>query len=469
MGKILAGYLMPHPPIILKEIGRGKEREIQDTIKAMEEVARDIKSKEPKTIILITPHGPVFSDAIAISVEAELKGNMASFGAEQVKMIKDNDLELSKKIIKYATNKKIFCAMLDEQLAGEYKISTSLDHGTIVPLYFVDKEYMDYRLIHITYGLLSSEDLYSFGKSIQEAVEEGEKDVVVIASGDLSHKLKEDGPYGYNPAGETFDRLIIDSIENLEIERIVSIDRHLCEEAGECGMASIGIMLGACDGYEISSRVISYEGPFGVGYGVAKLEVGKYNGDRELVDKLYDRKRDRIKKIRDKEDEYVKLARFSLEYYLKNESIMKLPQNISQELLDNKNGVFVSIEKDGNLRGCIGTIRPTTENVAKEIIENAIKAGTEDSRFLPVDEDELDELVYSVDILMKPEPVTSLEELNPQKYGVIVSLDRRIGLLLPNLEGVDTSEKQISIALRKAGIGAEEEYNIQRFKVIRHR
>jgi len=468
MGKVLAGYLMPHPPIIFKEIGRGEEKKIQSTIDAMEEVARDIKSKKPKTIILITPHGPVFSDAIAISIKSQLEGDMASFGAEQIKLVKDNNLELSNRIIEYAKKRKLFCAMINDELASEYNISTKLDHGTIVPLHFVDKEYIHYRLIHITYGLLSNEDLYSFGKSVQEAVEEGEEDVVIIASGDLSHKLKKEGPYGYNPAGEKYDSLIINLIENLEIEKILAIDRSLCEEAGECGMRSINIMLGACDGYEISSKVFSYEGPFGVGYGVAKLEVLERNRDRELINKLYEGRRNRIAKIRMSEDEYVKLARTSLEYYIKNERKMQVPEEISEELINNKNGVFVSIKKDGSLRGCIGTIRATTKNVAQEIIENAIKAGTEDPRFFPVEEDEIEDLVYSVDILLDPEPVTSLDDLDEKKYGVIVSLDKRSGLLLPNLEGVDTVEEQIRIALRKAGISPNEGYNIQRFEVIRH-
>ncbi len=468
MGKIVAGYLMPHPPIILKEIGGGKEKEIQSTIDGMEEVAKNIKEKMPKTIILITPHGPVFSDAVAISFKSQLEGNMASFGAEQVKIVKDNDLELANRIIKYANEKNIPCAMIDDELAKEYKISTELDHGAMVPLYFVDKEYIHYRLIHITYGLLPNEDLYSFGKSIQEAVEEGEEDIVVIASGDLSHKLKEDGPYGYNSAGEEYDSLIISLIENLEVEKIIDIDRNLCEEAGECGMRSIDIMLGSCDGYEISSKIISYEGPFGVGYGVAKLEIHNKHRERQLLDKLYKAQKDKIADIRRKEDEYVKLARESLENYIKNGNMIETPKEIHGELINDKKGVFVSIKKDGELRGCIGTIGATTQNVAREIIENAIKAGTEDPRFYPVEEEELKYLIYSIDVLMSPEPIKSLENLDVNKYGIIISLNERRGLLLPNLKGIDTVEEQVRIALVKAGIAPNERYNIQRFEVIRH-
>lgn len=468
MGKIIGAYLMPHPPIILKEIGKGEEKKIQRTINAMEKVAKDIKNKKPKTIILITPHGPVFSDGVAISIKNELEGDMSRFGAWQVKLIKDNNQELANRIIVYSGKRNIVCASVNDEIAEEYDVSTKIDHGTIVPLYFVDKEYVHYKLIHITYGLLSYEDLYSFGKAIQEAVEDSDEEVVVIASGDLSHRLKSDGPYGYNPQGEKFDKLITELLINKKFEDIIGLDKNFCEEAGECGLRSIDIMLGTIDGYDTQVELLSYEGPFGVGYGVVKINVGQRNRDKELVDKLYKNRALRIKEIREKEDEYVKLARESLEYYIKNGKKMTISDNISLELINNKAGVFVSIKKDGSLRGCIGTIYPTTNNIAEEIIDNAIKAGTDDVRFYPVEEDELDDLVYSVDVLKKPEIVNSLDELNEKKYGVVVSSGRKCGLLLPNIEGVNSVEEQIRIALRKAGISPNEGYNIQRFEVERH-
>ena len=131
--------------------------------------------------------------------------------------------------------------------------------------------------------------------------------------------------------------------------------------------------------------------------------------------------------------------------------------------------MFVSLKKDGRLRGCIGTISPTKSSIAKEIITNAVSAGTGDPRFDPVREEELDDLVYSVDVLGEPEDIKSKDELDVVKYGVIVSKGSRRGLLLPNLEGVDTVEKQIEIALQKAGIAADANYEMQRFEVVRHK
>jgi len=137
-------------------------------------------------------------------------------------------------------------------------------------------------------------------------------------------------------------------------------------------------------------------------------------------------------------------------------------------MLNEKQGVFVSLKKDGELRGCIGTVFPAYDNITDEIMKNAIEAGERDPRFNPVEEDELYDIVYSVDVLM-PAEKSSREMLNPKKYGVIVRSGYRTGLLLPDLSGVDTIDEQISIALKKAGIEEDENYSIERFEVIRHK
>lgn len=132
-------------------------------------------------------------------------------------------------------------------------------------------------------------------------------------------------------------------------------------------------------------------------------------------------------------------------------------------------GCFVSLHSRGDLRGCIGTIFPTKESISAEIIRNAVSACSEDPRFDPVEASELDGLEINVDILNSPEPVRSREELDPKIYGVIVTSGIRRGLLLPDLDGVDTVEAQLSIACRKAGILLSEQYEIQRFTVTRYR
>ncbi len=178
--------------------------------------------------------------------------------------------------------------------------------------------------------------------------------------------------------------------------------------------------------------------------------------------------KDFIEKIRESESDYVSVAREATETYVKEHRQIDIPEWVPFKLSDFRAGTFVSIKKKGELRGCIGTILPTQRNVMEEIIRNAIYASTQDPRFEPVRAEELPELVYSVDILHEPHKIASIDELDVKKYGVIVSLGFRRGLLLPDLEGVDTPEDQVAIALRKGGISQNEPYDMERFEVVRY-
>lgn len=166
-------------------------------------------------------------------------------------------------------------------------------------------------------------------------------------------------------------------------------------------------------------------------------------------------------------DPYVALARSSIEAYVRTRRRIPLPADLPPELVSRRAGAFVSLKKRGALRGCIGTYEPTEENLAQEIIANAIRAATEDPRFTPVTPGELPHLDVSVDVLSSPEPCTEAD-LDPQEHGVIVESGWRRGLLLPDLPGVDTAPDQLRIAKLKAGLGSEEPCQVWRFRVERH-
>ena len=161
----------------------------------------------------------------------------------------------------------------------------------------------------------------------------------------------------------------------------------------------------------------------------------------------------------------VKLAKETVESYIREGKMPQL-EELTPEM-KKRAGVFVSIHKHGELRGCIGTFEPARDNVAEEIVTNAISSSTRDPRFPPVDVAELDDLEYSVDILTEPEPVKDTSQLDPKEYGVIVESGFMRGLLLPDLEGVDSVEEQISICRLKAGIPPLEPVNLYRFQVRR--
>ena len=472
MSNIKGAFIFPHPPIIVGEVGKGSEVKAQATIDAVEEAAKRIAELKPDTILIITPHGNLFSDAITINGDALLDGSLVNFGAPQVKLELDNDLELVQEISIHADEKDIMAIAIDKEVRKSYRVENGLDHGALVPLYFIHKLYQDFKLVHITYSMLPHEEHYRFGMAIGQAVEKLNRNTVIICSGDLSHKLTKDAPAGYSPKGAEFDEEYIEIIKQGAVNKLLSMNCELTEAAGECGLRSTVLMYGILDGCETKGEVLSYEGPFGVGYCVAQLHLNcgnRKNDNSEVLQDYINDKKKRLHETRSKEDSYVSLARNTIESYIRTETLPGFNEKLPPELLQNKAGVFVSLKKHGELRGCIGTIAPTTDNIAQEIIQNAVSASTKDPRFYPVEVDELDELEYSVDVLGKPEAIGSASELDVYRYGVIVRNGSKSGLLLPNLEGVDTIEQQLDIVLQKAGIAKGENYKMERFEVIRHK
>ena len=454
MGNIAGTFIFPHPPIMVEEVGKRETEKVRNSINGALEASGRIADMKPDTVIIITPHGTLLKDAMTISADGRLEGSFSRFGAAGVKLDFDNDLELVDRIIKKADEKEAFCIPMHEDVKRTYGLDSGLDHGALVPLYFITKKYKAFKLVLINYSFLSMEQHYNLGEAIRDAVAELDRRVVVIASGDLSHRLTKAAPAGYDPRGAEYDMRFMEIIKEGDPQKLMLMPESLREAAGECAYNSVLVLLGCLDGCNINGEIISYEGPFGVGYCIAELHTGDCGNKKEGINM--------------ERDPYVKLAVDTLEAYVRTGRKIAVPEGLPEEMLSRRAGVFVSLKKFGELRGCIGTIGPTTGSIADEIIQNAISAGTRDPRFQQVREDELDRLVYSVDVLGAPEPVKSKDELDVERYGVIVRNGFRSGLLLPNLEGVDTIDYQVDIALQKAGIRKGEAYEMERFEVVRH-
>lgn len=459
---IHAAFIVPHPPLIIPEVGRGEEKKIQKTVDSYDFVGKRIAEIKPQTIIVISPHSIMFSDYIHISPGPGGRGDLGRFHAENVEIIKKYDSSFITALCNAAKRNGIAAGTSGEK-------ESSIDHGVLVPLYFVEKYYTDYELVRISISGLSPLEHYRFGECIAQTAELLNRSIVVIASGDLSHKLGSESPYGFAEEGPVFDRQIIQTMASANFMDFLSFDESFTEAAAECGLRSFIEMAGALDGQKVIPGFLSYEGPFGVGYAVCAYDVDGPDETRHFGDKAANQQKLKVQAIRGDEDEYVQLARESLERYIKTGQRLVRPTGLSSDLLRKKAGVFVSIKKSGQLRGCIGTISPVESCIADEIIRNAISSGMQDPRFPPVEEDELNSLVYSVDVLSDAEPIKTMDELDAGQYGVIVSSGRKHGLLLPLLEGVDTPRQQVDIALQKAGIHAGESYTMERFQVVRHK
>lgn len=458
---ILACTAVPHPPILLPEVGHGEEEKIAKTAAAYREVMRRIAALKPETVVVTSPHAIAYADYFHISPGEGATGDMRAFRAGDVRLAATYDTQFVSELERLARHAGIPAGTRGER-------DPRLDHGTMIPLYFLNQLYAGYRVVRIGLSGLPPLVHYRFGQCIAGAAERLGRRVVVVASGDLSHKLKPDGPYGFAAEGPEFDRLITGALGTGDFLALLRIEPSFAEAAAECGLHSFQIMAGALDRKAVTHELLSYEGTFGVGYGVSFHKVtggddSRNPGDRWEQEELAQRARRRAA-----EDGYVQLARKSVETYVRTGRRAILPEGLAEDLRGRRAGVFVSLKKNGRLRGCIGTTAPTTGSVAEEILQNAVSAAARDPRFPPVTADELDELVYSVDVLGKPEAVESPAQLDVRRYGVIVENGGRRGLLLPNLEGVDTVEQQISISKQKAGIAPSEDVRLQRFEVVRH-
>ena len=460
---ILAAAAVPHPPIILPEVGQGEEKKIEATTRAYHEVMARAAALKPETVVIISPHATIYGDYFHISPGESGSGDMGQFRAPQVKFDVTYDEEFVQVLAGICEQQNVPAGTLGAR-------QPRLDHGTMIPLYFL-REHLHLeklQFVRIGFSGLAAQEHYRFGQCIARAAEQLGRRVLLIASGDLSHKLKKDGPYGLAAEGPLFDQLATQSLGRADYLSLMEVKPELAEAAAECGLRSFWIMAGALDRRAVKGELLSYEGTFGVGYGVAwELPEGE-DESRNLGEQYEQIRRQAMEKTRAGEDALVRLARASLEYYVMHHETLPLPEGLPVELLQQRSGAFVSLKKDGKLRGCIGTFLPTRDNLALEIIYNAISAGTRDPRFDQVGAEELPDIVYDVDVLTEPEPIDSPKKLDVRRYGVIVQCGERRGLLLPDLAGVDTVEQQIDIARRKGNIGQKEPVQLYRFEVARH-
>ena len=273
MAYLVGCALFPHPPIMLTEVGGAECLHVKQTIESAEAAARFLLEKNPTTIVVISPHGPAFRDAIGVNVSPVLKGNLAAFSAPEVSVSFETNSLLVSSIIKQSERLGVSLLALTTELAQQYRFSLQLDHGAVIPLYYLYKAGFRGQVVHMSAGFLTYSEMYAGGKAVKAAIESSRQKVVIIASGDLSHRLKPDAPAGYSPSGQEFDARIVELIKTMDVRSMFDISEELVESAGECGLRPIFFLMGSMDGMEASSRVLSYEGPFGVGYAVATFSV----------------------------------------------------------------------------------------------------------------------------------------------------------------------------------------------------
>lgn len=451
------GVIAPHPPIIVPEVGGSRSSVTGASLESLASARQRLERFAPDTVVVMSPHAPALADAFVVETAPQVSGSLAQFGAPQVSVSHLLDTELADRILDSLDRAGI--PVLDRASAPH--LSTGeLDHGVVVPMRFLDPDGR-WPVVVLSLADLDYETHRQLGRVVAECADALGRRVAFVASGDCSHRLTHDGPYPYSPHAKKLDDAIVALVGAADFQGLADIDPVTIDEAGECGLRSF-ITLGGFLGDGAEARVLAYEGPWGVGYLTAVA------GTQGVLGSLSDTPATGSKGgvPGAPEDELPALARAAIEAYLREGRTLAAPR-LADPALPERAGAFVSLHRERDLRGCIGTIEPTQPTLAAEVVHNAIDAATRDPRFPTLTEIELDDLDISVDVLHPAEPC-AFEDLDPKRYGVIVSNGYRRGLLLPDLEGVDTAEQQVAIALRKAGIMPGERYELRRFKVDRY-
>lgn len=425
---------MPHAPVLIPEVGGGREREAAATVAAMWQAAQAVVASQPDAVVVISPHSPRRPGQFGIWPGKSIAGDMGRFGRPDVTLDLPNASALT------AAVSEEFIA---QGLATWWVTREPLDHGAFVPLYFLNRSGWRGPTTVIGLNYPGEGGWRKAGASIRSAARRLHQRVALVASGDMSHRLQPGAPAGYEPRAREFDREFVRVLRSGRFEALNQLDPELQQLAAEDVVDSTLIAVNAVGLAATGRGVLSYEGPFGVGYCVAELFHA--NG-APLPEQLLP-----------------KIARAAVEGHFRNDAVpVDVPES---EFLQRSAGVFVTLRtRDGRLRGCRGTITPRRPNVIEETREVARSSAFQDQRFEPVTETELADLTYEVSVLNPPEPVASVADLDPHRYGVIVSTaDGRRGLMLPEVEGLDTVEQQIDATCRKAQIDSREPLTLERF------
>src|SRR5437867_3274656 len=258
---VFAG-IAPHPPIMVPEVGRDAIVDVRSSIDAMSDLAERVIRNGAETVVIISPHAPLEPDAFVAYDGPRLHADFANFRAPGTTVEAELDEQLLEEIARNS---------LEQNLSTIRIKGDDLDHGTAVPLYFLQRNGWHGRVVALGYSFLSNQDHLRFGHFIRRGVEKLGRPVAFVASGDLSHRLMPDAPAGYNPQAHLFDEEVVEAIRSCATERIVNVDQELRRLAGECGYRSMLVAIGVAEGSEPHCEVLSYEAPFGVGYLVAQL------------------------------------------------------------------------------------------------------------------------------------------------------------------------------------------------------
>ncbi len=413
-------------------------------VRGMKDLALAIAKIKPHTIVVITPAGHVFSDAVSVDYETKLTGGG---------LTKECDLGLLDAFNRTVGRDELPVIFINERTAQEYDITRALEANTQSVLKYIDKAYPDYRIVQVTAGGVSVRELLLISKTLREAAELSGHSTVLLAVSPLAAQDK----------GALYNELVTDALGAQRYLDILTIPMKEVAASGTTGYDPLVLALGAADSIKTTADICHVGAVDGTGVLCAFITYNLEDKDFIIPGfvgayaKLLKQNKEAMRRA---EPDILRLAREAAELWAKDRKRLDytmFAESISSEetksrLVNERTGVFVSLYKEGRIRGCMGTVTPATDSLGAEIINNAIEASGYDPRFMPVEPEELADLVYEVDVLGLPEQIEREDELDPHKYGLIAEQGLLRGVLLPDLPGLDTPAEQIAAAKQKAGI-----------------
>lgn len=449
--EIVFAALMPHAPILADGVGSAHQhKEVRHTIDAMAQVARHALAAQPDMILLVSPHSPRRSGAFGIWRTPVLRGSLELFGAPDCRVELPLDMAFADQLATEVASRGLHLWPINASV---------LDYGATVPLSYLFAA--GWRSPTVVVGLNKSGEpgLDEFGEAIAATAAKLKRRVALIASGDMSHRIGPSAPLGFNVEGNRFDESLIELLRHGTRQGIRQLDPKLVAIAAEDVVDSVRVVLAASSYSAEGGAVLSYEGPFGVGYGVAILAEKQPPEPAGSGRSSLENATGTLSHLAD----LPSLARRSIEEQLRGGET-EPPMKAAGALMEPR-GVFVTLRApSGRLRGCAGTSSPTSPDLLQETWHCARAAAFADSRFPPLKKEELRRIRITISILSALEPIDSAAELDPMLYGIVVTGDDgRTGLLLPALPGVDSPAEQLRLARHKARIPEHEHVRIQRF------
>jgi AmmeMemoRadiSam system protein A len=455
-GQVIIAALMPHAPVLVPAVGGKRGNRAAASVNGMIEAARRIVRAGPETVVLVSPHTPRRRMAFAIRAGGRISGSLAQFGAPAAAVELPADEPLAATIAEEAGLRGLNVWWLRD---------AELDHGAVVPLWHLADAGWRGPTVVIGLNYPGEPGLVELGEAIAGSARRAGRRVAVVASGDMSHRLQPGAPAGFHPRAKEFDGAFIECLRAGDYRKLPDFDPELRDLAAEDAVDSTLVAASAVNWNATGHEVLGYEGPFGVGYGVAILHQPPPEsapaGTHESVARESD--------VTETGKALAQIARRSIEAAFRGDT--EEPAIAAEGILGERHGVFVTIRGPRRkLRGCVGTLTPHFANTAEETWHVARDAAFRDGRFKPVGAHELEHLRFEVSVLFPLEEVASIAELDPQRYGVVLAAeDNRRGLLLPDVKGIKTVEQQLTTARLKGGIGQFEPVRIQRFAVKKFR